>query len=81
MYERKYRYCMATAVDRGITDHPETVIRRYVPDAYSLVEVPDADCWIFWSVSPPPFRAAWLFADITPPEPFMGPRIRIDRGW
>lgn len=55
---RRYRYELYSADDAGERRHPETVIREVAPDAFDLMPVSIADCWMFRAkeiVNLPPF--------------------------
>lgn len=47
--QRRYRYCMNSAHDAGITLHPQRAILLVAPDAHDFEPVSIADCWLFTS--------------------------------
>lgn len=61
---RLVRYDLIGASYAGENHHPQTVIRRWCPDAFALVPQSVADCWTFNITEPLPVNAPDYFVDI-----------------
>lgn len=58
MAVKRYRYDILTALEAGVREHPQDVIKRYAPDAHEWQPAPLAECWLFSAApieNPPDF--------------------------